>query len=233
MAPCVSAGIAELGQVWIGCKPAVHRQARGGPARLDLPSTPPGLRYRADRLPNGAGKGGRPDDALHEFRRGKRQDAGEPPSERRATLVLDDHQDAVLEDVPLDLDRDATAAAATVVGRLRLRARGGSGGHNGLESIITQFGTEEIPRLRLGIGQAPAEGASDYVLSNFFEEEKTLVRSTIDRAAEAVKCAVDKGVVSAMNSFNKWKLVPVAPPSLKGRKSAGGNNFDNAVQPAA
>jgi peptidyl-tRNA hydrolase len=41
------------------------------------------------------------------------------------------------------------------------------------------------------------------VLSNFFEEQKPLVRSTIERAAEAVKCAVDKGVVSAMNTFNK------------------------------
>src|SRR6266571_2294991 len=121
MAPCVSARIAQLGQVWIGCKPAVHRTARGGPTRLDLPSTAPRLRHRLDRLPDGAGEGGRSDDALREFRPGKRQDAGEPPGERRATLVLDDHQDAVLEDVSLDLDRDATAAAATVVRRLRLR----------------------------------------------------------------------------------------------------------------
>ena len=89
------------------------------------------------------------------------------------------------------------------LGRLRIRQSGGPGGHNGLESIIVQFGSEEIPRLRLGIGPAPAEGSSDYVLSNFFEEEKGLVRSTIERATEAVKCAVDKGVVSAMNTFNK------------------------------
>ncbi|HME89027.1 MAG TPA: aminoacyl-tRNA hydrolase [Chthoniobacterales bacterium] len=89
------------------------------------------------------------------------------------------------------------------LGRLRIRLSGGPGGHNGLESIIVQFGTEEIPRLRIGIGKAPAEDATDYVLSNFFEEEKPLVRSTIDRAVEAVKCAIDKGVVSAMNTFNK------------------------------
>lgn len=88
------------------------------------------------------------------------------------------------------------------LGRLRLRARGGSGGHNGLESIILQFGTEEIPRLRVGIGAAPREGSVDYVLRRFFEEEKLLVRSTIDRAVEAVKCAVDNGLVSAMNNFN-------------------------------
>jgi PTH1 family peptidyl-tRNA hydrolase len=88
------------------------------------------------------------------------------------------------------------------LGRVRFRARGGSGGHNGLESIIMQFGTEEIPRLRIGIGEAPREGSVDYVLSRFFEEEKPLVRSTINRAVEAVKCTIDNGLVSAMNTFN-------------------------------
>src|SRR5204862_1414690 len=63
------------------------------------------------------------------------------------------------------------------LGRLRIRQNGGPGGHNGLESIIVQFGTEDIPRLRVGIGPAPPEGSSDYVLSNFFEEEKPVVRS--------------------------------------------------------
>ena len=92
---------------------------------------------------------------------------------------------------------------ALLVGRLRLRARGGSGGHNGLESIITKLGTEEIPRLRIGIGEAPREGSVDYVLNRFFDEEKPLVRSAISRAVEAVKCAIDKGLVSAMNTFNK------------------------------
>ena len=92
---------------------------------------------------------------------------------------------------------------ALPLGRLRLRTRGGSGGHNGLESVIMQFGTEEIPRLRVGIGAAPSEGAVDHVLGRFFEEEKLLVRSTISRAVEAVKCAIDNGVVSAMNTFNK------------------------------
>jgi peptidyl-tRNA hydrolase, PTH1 family len=91
---------------------------------------------------------------------------------------------------------------ALPLGRLRLCARGGSGGHNGLESIIMQFGTEEIPRMRIGIGEAPREGSVDYVLSRFFEEEKPVVRSTIDRAVEAVKCAIDNGLVSAMNTFN-------------------------------
>jgi peptidyl-tRNA hydrolase, PTH1 family len=100
---------------------------------------------------------------------------------------------------------------ALPLGRLRLRARGGPGGHNGLESIIVQFGTEEIPRLRIGIGAAPREGSVDYVLSRFFEEEKPLVRSSIDRAVDAVKCAIDNGLVSAMNTFN--------PESSRGEKA--------------
>jgi peptidyl-tRNA hydrolase, PTH1 family len=89
------------------------------------------------------------------------------------------------------------------LGRLRLRAGGGPGGHNGLESVIVQFGTEEIPRLRIGIGAAAREGSADYVLSRFFDEEKPIVRSTIDHAVEALKCAIDNGLVSAMNTFNK------------------------------
>jgi PTH1 family peptidyl-tRNA hydrolase len=92
---------------------------------------------------------------------------------------------------------------ALPLGRLRLRANGGPGGHNGLESIIMQFGTEDIPRLRIGIGAAPRDGAVEYVLNPFFEEEKPLVESTIHRAVDAVKWAIDNGLVSAMNTFNK------------------------------
>lgn len=92
---------------------------------------------------------------------------------------------------------------ALPLGRLRLRPNGSSGSHNGLESIIAQFGTEKIPRLRVGIGAAPSQASIDYVLGRFFDEEKQLVRSTIDRAGDAVKCAIDNGLVSAMNTFNK------------------------------
>jgi PTH1 family peptidyl-tRNA hydrolase len=97
----------------------------------------------------------------------------------------------VLDDMALEL------------GRLRLRLEGGTAGHNGLESIIMEVGTEAIPRLRIGIGAAPVEGAVDYVLGRFFEEERPIVEKTIVRAAEAVKWAIDKGVLSAMNLFNK------------------------------
>jgi PTH1 family peptidyl-tRNA hydrolase len=97
----------------------------------------------------------------------------------------------VLDDLALEL------------GRLRIRLEGGTGGHNGLESIIMHFGTEAIPRLRVGIGAAPNAGAVDYVLGRFFEEERPVVEKAIARAADAVKCAIDKGALSAMNLFNK------------------------------
>jgi len=92
---------------------------------------------------------------------------------------------------------------ALPLGRIRIRAAGGSGGHNGLDSVIMQFGTEDIPRLRIGIGAAPTAGSVDYVLGRFFEEERDLVNSAIDRSIQAIKCAVDNGVVAAMNTFNK------------------------------
>ncbi|MEO5717879.1 MAG: aminoacyl-tRNA hydrolase, partial [Chthoniobacterales bacterium] len=72
-----------------------------------------------------------------------------------------------------------------------------------LESVIEHFGTEAIPRLRVGIGAAPSHGAVDYVLGRFFEEEQPILDVTIKRAAEAVKCAVDKGLFAAMNVFNQ------------------------------
>jgi PTH1 family peptidyl-tRNA hydrolase len=92
---------------------------------------------------------------------------------------------------------------ALELGRLRIRLEGGTGGHNGLDSIITTLGTDQISRLRIGIGAAPNAGAVDYVLGRFFEEERPIVEKSIVRAAEAVKWAIDKGVVSAMNTFNK------------------------------
>jgi peptidyl-tRNA hydrolase, PTH1 family len=92
---------------------------------------------------------------------------------------------------------------ALPLGRIRIRAGGGTGGHNGLESVIMQFGTEEIPRLRIGIGAAPTAASVDHVLGRFFEEERPLVKSAIERSVEAIKCAVDNGVVAAMNTFNQ------------------------------
>ncbi len=92
---------------------------------------------------------------------------------------------------------------ALPLGKLRIRNSGGAGGHNGLESVILNLATDAVPRLRLGIGAAPERGAVDYVLSRFFEEEKERVITMVERATDAIKWAIDNGLVSAMNTFNK------------------------------
>lgn len=89
------------------------------------------------------------------------------------------------------------------VGRLRIRKRGGAGGHKGLSSIQEALGTEDFPRVRLGIGPRPAGGnLTGYVLGRFAPAERGRVAQAVQRAAEAVRHMVEHGVDSAMNRFN-------------------------------
>jgi PTH1 family peptidyl-tRNA hydrolase len=90
---------------------------------------------------------------------------------------------------------------ALPLGKLRLRANGSSGGHNGLQSIIEHFGTQAIPRLRIGIGAA-AVGAVDHVLGRFALEEREPLAQSLDRALEAIDCAQTRGLEAAMNAYN-------------------------------
>ena len=72
------------------------------------------------------------------------------------------------------------------LGRLRMRARGSAGGHNGLKSIIEHLGTQDFPRLRIGIGAAdPRADLADHVLSKFAPDEMAAVREAVERAADA------------------------------------------------
>jgi len=89
------------------------------------------------------------------------------------------------------------------VGRLRLRARGSAGGHNGLKSIIEALGTNEFPRLRVGVGRPP-EGVdpAEFVLTRFAPAELGELDKVLDRAAEALEVAIREGVPAAMNRFN-------------------------------
>ncbi len=88
-------------------------------------------------------------------------------------------------------------------GRIRLRARGSSGGHRGLDSIIKALGTQDFARLRVGIGR-PDSGADvvNYVLERFSEEEKDTISEAITRAADAIECWVTQGIEKAMSSYN-------------------------------
>ena len=88
-------------------------------------------------------------------------------------------------------------------GRLRIRARGGSGGHKGLASIIEYVGSEDFVRVRIGIGRDSRERAlTDHVLRPFSSEERNRFNPVIERAAASVACIVDFGVEVAMNRFN-------------------------------
>jgi PTH1 family peptidyl-tRNA hydrolase len=89
------------------------------------------------------------------------------------------------------------------VGTLRMRPGGGSAGQKGLASIIQQLGTEEFPRLRIGIGHPPGQmDTADYVLGNFYGSEKDLIATLLDRAVEAVEDFILNGLEHAMNQFN-------------------------------
>jgi peptidyl-tRNA hydrolase, PTH1 family len=85
--------------------------------------------------------------------------------------------------------------------QIRLRARGSAGGHNGLKSIFQETGTQEIPRLRIGIGRS-GHHAIGHVLSKFSPEEQESLPRVIDEAADAVELWLQKGVLEAMNLIN-------------------------------
>ncbi len=88
------------------------------------------------------------------------------------------------------------------LGKLRLRARGGSGGHKGVESILAHLGTTEVPRLRLGIGRPAVGDPVDYVLSDWPPDELAIMDDAYGRAVDAIDCFVREGIVAAMNRYN-------------------------------
>jgi PTH1 family peptidyl-tRNA hydrolase len=87
-------------------------------------------------------------------------------------------------------------------GRIRIRMRGSAGGHNGLADVIEKLGTENISRLRIGIGQNDEKEAYDYVLSKPTEAERPLLDEAIVKARDAVLCWVEYGIKMTMNKFN-------------------------------
>jgi PTH1 family peptidyl-tRNA hydrolase len=88
-------------------------------------------------------------------------------------------------------------------GNIRLRPSGGAGGHKGLESIIAHFGSNEVPRLRIGIrGATPVRDLSSYVLKKFSSEERAELDDVIQRACDAVEAVVSGSFEKAMNRYN-------------------------------
>jgi len=90
------------------------------------------------------------------------------------------------------------------LGEIRLRPRGSSGGHHGLESIEQHLGTREFPRLRVGIGrhESGAREITDYVLSQFSPAEAELLEKVLTRACDQIECWLSDGILQAMNRFN-------------------------------
>ena len=90
------------------------------------------------------------------------------------------------------------------VGKLRIRKGGSAGGHNGLKSIIQHLGTDQFPRIKVGVGQKPhpACDMADWVLGKFQGEDKKAVEAAVKRAADAVECLIKRGPEEAMNRYN-------------------------------
>ena len=91
-------------------------------------------------------------------------------------------------------------------GQLRIRAKGSAGGHNGIKSIIAHLGTQEFPRVKVGIGEKPPRmDLADYVLGHFSEGEKRIMADAVKEAADAVCEIVNMGIEQAMNDHNRKK----------------------------
>ena len=90
------------------------------------------------------------------------------------------------------------------LGKLRIRANGSAGGHNGLKNIIAHLGTDAFPRIKVGVGAPahPEHEMVDWVIGNFTPAEKKVVAEAVGKAADAVECLIEKGVSEAQNKFN-------------------------------
>jgi PTH1 family peptidyl-tRNA hydrolase len=95
------------------------------------------------------------------------------------------------------------------LGKIRLRQSGGSGGHKGMNSIISALGSEDFPRIRVGIGRPQVEEQSvseeaivRYVLSDFSRREEEIIKPVIAKVSEAIYCFLTQGIEAAMSKFN-------------------------------
>ena len=89
-------------------------------------------------------------------------------------------------------------------GRIRIRADGSAGGHNGIKSIIAEIGSQDFPRVKVGVGAKPhpEQDLADWVLSNFSAAEEKALSSALERAADAALCIIDKGVPESAGRYN-------------------------------
>ncbi|MGH9565747.1 MAG: aminoacyl-tRNA hydrolase [Candidatus Angelobacter sp.] len=90
------------------------------------------------------------------------------------------------------------------LGMIRIRARGSSAGHNGMQSIINALQTEEVARIRLGVApETPGKGGAKYILSPFRKSQLAAVDEALEMSAQAMEVALREGIAAAMNRFNR------------------------------
>ena len=94
------------------------------------------------------------------------------------------------------------------IGAIRIRTKGSAGGHNGLKNIISVLGTDEFPRIRLGVGEPPDQDYDtvDWVLSVFRNQDAVDIRAAAEQAADAVVCLIAHGPEKAMNLYSQKKI---------------------------
>ena len=90
------------------------------------------------------------------------------------------------------------------LGKLRIRGDGSAGGHNGIKSIISEIGSQEFPRVKVGVGGKahPDQDLADWVLSSFTKDEEKLLQTALERSANAAISIIKQGVSAAANSYN-------------------------------
>jgi len=105
------------------------------------------------------------------------------------------------------------------LGMIRVRARGSSAGHNGMQSIINALQTEEIVRIRIGVApDDPRKGGAKYILAPFRKSQLVAVDEALDVTAQAVNVIIEEGIATAMNRFNR-KNKPEEPAGEGGEKT--------------
>lgn len=88
-------------------------------------------------------------------------------------------------------------------GKLRIREKGSAGGHNGIKNIIAHLGSQEFPRIRIGVGEKPKGwDLADYVLGRFAKEEEPVIREALEKVVQACEVMITEDTRTAMNRFN-------------------------------
>ena len=114
------------------------------------------------------------------------------------------HEAAAFYKIPPERVLVISDEVALAPGKLRVRRSGSAGGHNGLKNIIAHLGTDQFPRIRLGVGNKPHPDydMADWVLGKFQGEDKKAVEAAVKKAADAAECLIREGVDKAMNQYN-------------------------------